>query len=386
MLFAGLTKNIRLLPVVSACLFFAGGCSMYSGNSSSPDSATAAAIPTSNSVRIGLDGDLSGYDPVEFDSKPFSSLIQHSFSEEGGDYDPVVSNDNKLIAFSSLRHSPNPDIFIKQVNGFVATRLTSDPASEIQPAFSPAGDKIAYASNRSGSWDIWVVGLDGATPTRLTSGVGNDIHPSWSPDGKEIVYCSFGPHSKQWELWTVSVENPSVKKWIGYGLFPNWSPNSKVNKIVFQRARYRGSRWFSIWTVDIIEGEAKYETEIISNVNNACITPAWSADASMIAYCTLGKSIYDKNADLNMDDLQAPDAAGEDIWVIDVSGRNNHRITGSDAADFSPAWSPDGRLFFCSDRNYVDNVWSVKPIKTDLTRAEPLEMSGHPLGSGIRAN
>ncbi len=382
--FAGLTKNIKLLTIASACLLVSGGCSSMTPTPVS-DSSSTVVVPVSHSIRVGLDGDLSGYDPIEFDSKPFTSLVQHTFSEEGGDYDPVISSDNKLLAFSSLRHSPNPDIFIKQINGFVATRLTSDPASEIQPAFSPAGDKIAYASNRNGSWDIWVVGLDGSTPTRMTSGVGNDIHPSWSPDGKEIVYCSFGPRTKQWELWTVQVENPSVKKWIGYGLFPNWSPNPKVNKIVFQRARYRGSRWFSIWTVDIVDGEAKYETEIISNVNYACITPAWSADASMIAYCTVGKSLYDTTSSDDPSTL-VPDAAGEDIWVIDISGRNNHRVTGSDAADFTPTWSPDGKLFYCSDRNYVDNVWSVRPVKTNLTRNEPLEMSGHPLGSGIRAN
>ncbi len=377
MLFAGLNIKIRSLALMTACSLLVGGCGFNS------DLNSTAIEPASQSIRVGLDGDLSGYQPVEFESKPFTSLVQHTFCEEGGDYDPCVSNDNKLITFSSLRHSPNPDIFIKQINGFVATRLTSDPASEIQPAFSPNNDKIAYASNRSGSWDIWVVGLDGSSPTRLTSGVSNDIHPSWSPDGKEIVYCSFGPRSKQWELWTVNLANPSLKKWIGYGLFPNWSPNPKINKIVFQRARYRGSRWFSIWTVDILNGEAKYETEIVSNVNYACITPAWSADASMISYCSVGKNMYDAVTGTNS---LVPDAAGEDVWVIDVTGRNNHRVTGSDAADFSPVWSPDGRLFYCSDRNYIDNIWSVRPVRVNLDKAEPFELSNHPLGGGIKAN
>lgn len=375
--FAGLKIKIMLPVSLVASLLYIGGCGS-SGNVSS-----AVVEPVSPSIRVGLDGDLSGYQPVSFDSKPFTSLTQHSFCEEGGDYDPSISSDGKLIAFSSLRHSPNPDVFIKQVNGFVATRLTSDPASEIQPVFSPSNDKIAYASNRSGSWDIWVIGTDGSSPTRLTTGVSNDIHPSWSPDGKEIVYCSFGTRSKQWELWIVNVENPSIKKWIGYGLFPNWSPNPKVNKIVFQRARYRGSRWFSIWTIDIVNGEAKYETEIISNVNYACITPSWSSDASMIAYCTVGKNLYDSETNTN---TLVPDAAGEDVWVIDVNGRNNYRVTGGDAADFSPSWSSDGRLYYCSDRSYIDNIWSVRPVKVDLTRVEPFELSNHPLGGGIKAN
>ncbi len=381
--FAGLKYRATFLTLFSFGILFVGGCNFINNDSAGSRPMSQGGMYQHTSLDVGLNGDLSGYQPIEFESKPFTSLIQHSFSEEGGDYDPVISNDNKLIAFSSLRHAPNPDIYIKQINGMVATRLTSDPASEIQPAFSPNSDKIAYACNRSGSWNIWVIGLDGSNPTRLTSSASNDIHPSWSADGKSIVYCSFGPRSKQWELWVVDVENPSLKKWIGYGLFPEWSPNPKLNKIVFQRARYRGSQWFSIWTVDMIDGEAKYETEIVSNVNYACITPSWAKDASKIAYCTVGKSMYDHE---NSQTSPVPDAAGEDIWVVDITGRNNHRVTGSDAADFSPTWSPDGRMFFCSDRSYIDNVWSVRPVKVDFGRTEPLEMSTHPLGGGIKAN
>ena len=380
--FAGLKYKTTFLIIFPLGVLFVGGCNIFNDVAETRPMSSGGMYEHS-SLDVGLNGDLSGYQPIEFESKPFTSLIQHSFSEEGGDYDPVVSNDNKLIAFSSLRNAPNPDIYIKQVNGMVATRLTSDPASEIQPAFSPNNDKIAYACNRSGSWNIWVVGLDGSSPTKLTSSASNDIHPSWSADGKSIVFCSFGPRSKQWELWIVDVDNPSLKRWIGYGLFPEWSPNPKINKIVFQRARYRGSKWFSIWTVDMIDSEAKYETEIVSNVNYACITPSWSKDASKIAYCTVGKSMYDLE---NKQEAPVPDAAGEDIWVVDITGRNNHRVTGSDAADFSPTWSPDGRMFFCSDRSYIDNVWSVRPVKVDFGRTEPLEMSNHPLGGGIKAN
>jgi len=315
---------------------------------------------------------MDTYEPVGFDANPFASLIQHSFCEEGGDFDPDVSFDNGWIVFSSLRNSPNPDIYIKKVSGFTATRLTSDPASEIQPCFSPDGSKVAYATNRSGSWNIWVIGVDGTNPVCMTSGVSNDIHPSWSPDGKHIVYCSYGPRSSQWELWLVDTENPSVKKWIGYGVFPEWSPNPKVSKIAFQLARYRGSQWFSIWTVDIIDGEAKFPTEIVNNVNYACITPSWSSDARQLAFCTVSKSVYEKT------DPAVPGTSGEDIWMIDLDGRNANRITNSDAADYSPTWSSDGRVFFCSDRKYIDNIWSTKPYGVDFKTETPVQLSQHP--------
>lgn len=334
----------------------------------------------SQTLQTNLYGDLSGWQPVSFEAKPFASLVQNSFCEEGGDFDPSVSPDGKWIAFSTLRHSPNPDVYIKQVHGFTATRLTSDPASEIQPSFSPQGDKVAYASNRSGSWDIWVIGVDGSTPVRLTTGVSNDIHPSWSPDGSHIVYCSLGTRSHQWELWIVNVANPSMKKWIGYGLFPEWSPNPKVSKIAFQQSRYRGGQWFSIWTVDFIEGEAKFPTIIATSVDYACVCPSWSPDGTQLAYSTIGRNLYEKS------ESPVPESSGEDIWIVDLDGRNNVRITQVDASNFSPCWGPGGMVFFCSDRKNIENIWSVRPHQIRFGQDEAVDLSQHPLNSSIRAN
>gem|GEM_PF-893653 len=371
-------KPDRRTKIISAiALFFLlimNGCS-----SSGPWLSFPSDQPQVNPVINNLYGDFQGWEPVAFDAKPFASLNQHSFCEEGGDFDPDVSADGKWIVISSLRHAPNPDIYLKRTHGATVTRLTSDPASEIQPCFSPLADKVAYASNRSGNWDVWVIGVDGANPTQLTSGTGNELHPSWSPDGKQIVYCCLGPRSKQWELWIVDAENPGAKKWIGYGMFPTWSPNPKVNKIAFQQARFRGSRWFSVWTLDLVDGEAKFPTEIVSSVHHACLCPTWSPDGAKLAYGTINRSIYEKV------DPAVPQASGEDIWVVDLDGSNNLRLTHSDAGNFSPTWSPDGNIFFCSDRKGIENIWSIKPHHVVFGQQTPVDLSQHPQ-SNIRSN
>lgn len=335
----------------------------------------SAPAPQSPDVETNLYGNLQAWEPVAFTSTPFSSLMQHSFCEEGGDYDPDVSRDGKWIAFSSLSHCPNPDLYIKKVDGSTTTRLTSDPASEIQPCISPMGDKVAYASNRNGNWDVWVISVDGSNPVRLTESSTNDIHPSWSPDGRQIVYCSYGNRSNQWELWIVNVDTPSIKKWIGYGVFPVWCPNPKIPKIAYQLARYRGSQWFSIWTIDMIDGEAKFPTEIVSSTQHACITPAWSPDGNKLVYSSIENNIYDKKAPPSI-----PNSSGQDVWIVDLDGRNQLRLTQGDASSFSPCWAPDGRVFFCSDRKGIDNVWSVKPLQVDFAATSPVDMSKHPQG------
>ena len=375
-LFQGRTQ-LLLNPMTKTmvCLALAGvlimtGCSGYYGLFGPPRATTH--------IQTYVNGDLAGWETVAFEDQPFSSLSQHSFSAEGGDYDPDVSADGRWIVISSLRHSPNPDIYIKQVTGATATRLTSDPASEIQPAFSPSGDKVAYASNRANNWDIWVVGVDGSNCVQLTTSPSNDIHPSWSPDGKQIVYCSLGSRGK-WEIWIVSVENPSTKKWIGYGLFPEWCPNPKISKIAYQQSRFRGSQWFSVWTIDMIDGEAKFPTEIVSSVDHACICPDWAGDGTQLVYSTVSRGIYeDGRHELNM-------STGEDIWTVNLDGRSNLRLTHADASNFSPCWGSDGRVFFCSDRTGIDNIWSIRPQQVKFTREEPVDLTQHPQNS-FRAN
>ena len=166
---------------------------------------------------------------------------------------------------------------------------------------------------------------------------------------------------------------------IGYGLNPVWCPNPKTPKIAYQLSRYRGSSWFSVWTLDYIEGDTKFPTEIVTSIEHACICPAWSQDGAKLAYSTVSRKHYENVQS------PVPDTSGESIFIIDIDGRNNLRLTNEDATNFAPAWSPEGRIFYCSDRKGIDNIWSIKPYQLDLKREKPIDMGQHPL-NGFQAN
>jgi dipeptidyl aminopeptidase/acylaminoacyl peptidase len=81
------------------------------------------------------------------------------------------------------------------------TQLTSGDYDDSEPAWSPDGKLLAFSSNRSKpepdinyNSDIWVVAADnadkGAQLTQVTTNPGADTTPAWSPDGKWITYMS----------------------------------------------------------------------------------------------------------------------------------------------------------------------------------------------------
>jgi len=61
--------------------------------------------------------------------------------------------------------------------------LSDHPADDIDPAYSPDGSKIAFASNRDGNYEIYVASPAGTDQTRLTNAPDDDTHPVWSRGG-----------------------------------------------------------------------------------------------------------------------------------------------------------------------------------------------------------
>ena len=100
------------------------------------------------------------------------------------------------------------DLWIAPLAGGEARRLTSTPAVESDPHFSPDGARIAFSSNRSGDRAVYLTTPDGGMPARLT------WHPDaawvrgWTPDGKRILYASARQTAPTGydRLWTVAAD------------------------------------------------------------------------------------------------------------------------------------------------------------------------------------
>ena len=94
-----------------------------------------------------------------------------------------LSPDGKTIVFDLLG-----DLYTLPIAGGEATRITSGPAYDMQPAFSPDGKKLVFISDRNGSENVWVSNADGTHARAITTTERESyMSPTWAPDNEYVI-------------------------------------------------------------------------------------------------------------------------------------------------------------------------------------------------------
>jgi Tol biopolymer transport system component len=143
-------------------------------------------------------------------------------SDSGLTTDPALSPDGQLVAYASDRGGAgNLDIWRQQLASGESVRLTQDPADESDPAFSPDGARIAFRSEREGG-GIYVVSSFGGEP-RLVAKHGR--RPRFSPDGNRIAYYVVDLFSGGQVFVAPAAGGPPTPVQPGFAsaLYPLWS-------------------------------------------------------------------------------------------------------------------------------------------------------------------
>ncbi len=120
-----------------------------------------------------------------------------------------VSANQTHVAFSYAG-----DIWLVERSGGTARRLTTDPADEDFPRFSPDGSKLAFSRILGGGSDIFVMPAQGGEAKRLTYYPKADVALGWSADSKTILFLSTRDEEATSRLYTIAAD----------GIYPTMLP------------------------------------------------------------------------------------------------------------------------------------------------------------------
>ena len=127
-------------------------------------------------------------------------------ASQPGDVEPQSAAGK--VVFTSYRISYlNAEIYIANLDGTDATRLTDSPGPDYQPSLSPDGSKVVFSSLRSGTSRIWTMNADGSNPTELATGSAEDLSESnarYSPGGGRILFSS--PRTNTTQIWVMPAD------------------------------------------------------------------------------------------------------------------------------------------------------------------------------------
>lgn len=277
---------------------------------------------------------------------------------------PAVSPDGKKVLYgvsyeSVEQNKSNNELYVMNIDGTDATRLTHTPQSEGQAAWINGGKEIAFVAEKDGKPQMWVMNADGTgrrVVSRLENGVAGFLV---SPDGKKVLVISSVKYGrtaadvypdlpkanariiddlmyKHWDEWVTEIPHPFIADFDGYSL-----KNIK----------------------DIMDGEP-YESPM--KPFGGIESFAWSPDSKQVVYVSRKKTGMEYAVSTN-----------SDLYLYDIEKTTTRNLTeGMMGYDTAPAFSPDGTQLawlsmehdgYESDKNRIFVMDMATGTRTDLT-------------------
>jgi len=181
------------------------------------------------------------------------------------------------VVFQSDQDGDN-EIYVLTTDGL--TQLTHNTWSDEYPLWSPDGRWISFGANPDGRYDIFIMAADGSGVRRITSSPRDEVEQAWSPDGQKLAYTEEvkRPFGKKYSLWVRDLATDAIERLASEfpdsAALPNFSPTSPL--LAFTGKKTPG------WDVFVYDLAAR-TFRALTEGGHAC-RPHFSPDGRTIAY------------------------------------------------------------------------------------------------------
>jgi TolB protein len=218
----------------------------------------------------------------------------------------------QMIAYMSYI-AGKPRVYLFDMETGKQEMLGNFPNMTFSPRFSPDGNKVVMSLESGGNSDIYVMDLRTRSVSRLTSDPAIDTSPSYSPDGTQIAFESDRGGSQQ--VYVMNADGSNVHR-ISFGGGKNgtpvWSPRGDL--IAFTKQAGGAFR------IGVMHPDGSGERMITDGWEDE--GPTWAPNGRVLMFGRTERG-----------------GRGSSVWSVDVTGRNERRVTTPGAAS-DPAWSP----------------------------------------------
>lgn len=229
---------------------------------------------------------------------------------------PAISPNGETVAFTY-----KGDIYTVPTTGGKATQLTTHPAHDTRPVWSPNGKQIAFASDRNGNFDVYVMAKEGGAPTRLTTHSANE-YPETFSDNDHVLYSasiqqdvkdSQFPSSLFGQIYQVSTNGGRPELFSSLAM-ENLALSKDGKKLLYNdfkgyedpwRKHHQSSITRDVWLCTL-DGERTFKK--ITSFRGEDRDPIWTPDGSAFYYLSEEKGSFN-------------------IFKNDLTGKNGKQIT-----------------------------------------------------------